>query len=311
MKNTADFLRTRDDYIILTHARPDGDTTGCAAALCAGLRALGKSACIARNPDFTARYEPYVSSYLAPEAYEYKTAVSVDIASRDLLPKLFKDMPVDLKIDHHPRGESFAERELVMPEKAACGEIIAGLLDELGVVLTEEVALSIYLAIATDTGCFRYRNTTADTMRLAARCLDTGMDKTPIIENFFSTKTRSRLSVEATMLSGMEYYDCGRLAIAVLTKDMIASSGAGEDDLENLSAIPKQVFGVMTGVLIREEEDGCKLSIRTAPPYKANDICAEFGGGGHAQAGGARVDMSVDQAREKLLRVWERLTGNA
>lgn len=311
MKNTADFLRTNDNFLILTHARPDGDTTGCAGALCAGLRAIGKNAFVARNPDFTAKYAPYISPYLAPEGYVHETAVAVDIANRTLLPKPFRDLPVDLRVDHHPCGEAFAGRELVMPEKAACGEVVAMLLDELGVPLTKDIALRIYLAISTDTGCFRYRNTTADTMRLAARCLDAGMDKTPVIETFFSIKTRSRLGIEAQMLSSIEYYDEGRLAVAVLTKEMIASSGADEDDLENLSAIPKQVFGVMAGVLIREDNDGCRLSVRTSPPYRANNICAAFGGGGHDQAGGAHTGLSAGDAKAELLRVWGRQPENA
>lgn len=308
MNKTAAFLKTHDDYLILTHARPDGDTVGCAGALCVALRRLGKRAELARNPDLTARYLPYVSGYLAPEDYRHRTVVSVDIASKSLIPKDFRDLHIDLRIDHHPGNESFSDRELVMPEKAACGEIVAGVLDELGVPIDAEIALLLYMAIATDTGCFRYRNTTADTMRLAARCLDAGIDKTPIIETFFLIKTRSRLRIEAEMLTTLEYYDHGRLAIAILTRDMIERSGAAEDDLENLASIPKQVFGVMAGVLIREEENGCKLSVRTTPPYRANRICAVFGGGGHDQAGGAHLNLGPEEARRELIGVWEAMT---
>lgn len=309
MKNTADYLKAHDHYLILTHARPDGDTTGCAAALCGGLRALGKTAYIANNPDFTARYLPYVAPYRVPEGYVHGTAVSVDAASRGLLPKEYRDMRIELKIDHHPLGDSFAERELVLPSKAACGEVVAGVLDELGVPFTQEIALPIYLAVSTDTGCFRYRSTTADTLRLAARCLETGMDSAAVIETFFSIKTRSRLAIEAEMLSTLEYHDGGKLAIAQLTKDMIARCGADEDDLENLASIPKQVLGVAAGVLIREEDEGSKLSVRTSPPYMANEICAAFGGGGHAQAGGASTSLPPEQARFRLIALWSELYG--
>ena len=161
----AAWLLSHDNYCILTHGRPDGDTLGSASALCLGLRQLGKTAYILDNPGTT----PYLGRCIlgltktAPEIGD--TLVSVDVASPQMLPIIHRDYAdrVRLRIDHHASATPFTELELVEPETAACGEIIYELLMEMGVELTKEMAWRLYIALSTDTGCFRYANTTAHT----------------------------------------------------------------------------------------------------------------------------------------------------
>ena len=169
---TAAFLREHDNYCILTHRRPDGDTIGSSAALCLGLRAMGKTAWLLRNPQFTPRFAAVLEGLVCEDVPDEATIVSVDVAAPDLLPIGREGLAAQMQlvIDHHARSSVSAAHRLVEAERAACGEIIIGLLELLGVSLDARMAESIYIAISTDTGCFQYSNTTADTLRIAAAC---------------------------------------------------------------------------------------------------------------------------------------------
>ena len=145
VKETAAFLRQHDNYLILTHKRPDGDTIGCAAALCEGLRALGRTAWICPHTEETHLFTPYLEGRLAPEGYVPETVVSVDIAARSLFtwagePWLARG--VDLAIDHHPSQAFFAAQTCLDAGRAACGELIYDILRELGPI-TPAMAVAV------------------------------------------------------------------------------------------------------------------------------------------------------------------------
>ena len=217
VKEVAAFLRAHDSYLILTHRRPDGDTLGCAAALCAMLRQMGKTAALLPNAEVTSLYADYVAPYWAAEDYRYETVVSVDLAALGLFPdnaERFKNR-VDLAIDHHPSYEGFGKESCVHPECAACGEILYELAVELG-QLTPAVALPLYVAVSTDTGCFVYSNVTANTHRVAAALMETGIDYRAANKRHFRTKTKKRLALEAELLRTMEFYDEGRVVVVTL-----------------------------------------------------------------------------------------------
>ena len=209
---TAAFLREHDNYCILTHRRPDGDTIGSSAALCLGLRAMGKTAWLLRNPQFTPRFAAVLEGLVCEDVPDEATIVSVDVAAPDLLPIGREGLAeqVQLVIDHHARSSVSAEHRLVEAERAACGEIIFGLLELLGVSLDARMAEAIYIAISTDTGCFQYSNTTADTLRIAAACKDAGADTYAVNQIFFGTKSFARLKLEARLTGSAEFYAEGR-----------------------------------------------------------------------------------------------------
>ena len=168
-------LAAMDQVLILTHVRPDGDTIGSAAALCCGLRALGKTAYLLPNPELTATYAPYAAPYLAEADFAPAYVVSVDIAALSLLPenaRPYQDR-IALAIDHHPSQEFFARETCLEADSAACGEIVYDILRQL-TPLTPEMALPLYVAISTDTGCFVYSNTTPRSHRIAAQLMDCG-----------------------------------------------------------------------------------------------------------------------------------------
>lgn len=300
----AAWLRAHDRYLILTHKRPDGDTIGCAAALCRGLRGLGKTAHICPGTGETHLFTPYLEGLLAPEGYEPDTVVSVDIAARGLFTKSgepWLERGVDLAIDHHPSQEFFAKETCLDAGRAACGEILYEILNELGQVNTE-TAVPLYVAVSTDTGCFQYGNTTADTHRVAAALMATGMDVFPLNKRHFRTKTWARLQVERLIVERMHRYEDGKIAVAPVSLSLMDEAGATEEDMEDIAAFLGQIEGVETSVTIRELEDGaCKLSVRTSGGLNATKVCALLGGGGHAAAAGCTVGGTLEQAESAIL----------
>ena len=298
------WLRKHDRYLILTHKRPDGDTIGCAAALCRGLRAMGKTAHICPGTGETHLFTPYLEGLLAPEGYEPERVISVDIAARSLFTKAgqpWLERGVDLAIDHHPSQEFFAKETCLDAGRAACGEIIYDILAELGQV-TAETAVPLYVAVSTDTGCFQYGNTTADTHRVAAALMATGLDVFPLNKRHFRTKTWARLQVERLIVERMHRYENGTIAVASVSLSLMEEAGATEEDMEDIAAFLGQIEGVVTSVTIRElAEGGCKLSVRTSGGLNATRVCGLLGGGGHAAAAGCTVSGTLVQAEEQIM----------
>ena len=304
VQQAAEFLRAHDNYLILTHKRPDGDTIGCAAALCRGLRALGKTAHVCPGAGETHLFTPYLEGLLAPEGYGPDTVVSVDIAARGLFTdagRPWLERGSDLAVDHHPSQEFFAARTCLDAGRAACGELILDILKELGPV-TADMAVPLYVAIATDTGCFQYGNTTAASHRAAAELIDTGLDLFPLNKRHFRTKSWARLQVERLITERMHRYENGKIAVAPVSLSLLDEAGATEEDMEDIAAFLGQIEGVETSVTIREQAGGsCKLSVRTSGGLNATKVCALLGGGGHAAAAGCTVDMDLAGAEAAIL----------
>ena len=303
VSETAEALRTFDNVLILTHVRPDGDTVGCAAALCAGLRALGKTAYLLPNPELTDTTAPYFRPYEAPADFLPDKVVSTDIATLGLLPENAKRYAgrIDLAIDHHPSFEHFGAANIVRPEAAACGELMYSILAHLGPI-TAEMALPLYVAVSTDTGCFAYGNTTANTHAVAAALMSTGIDYHTVNKVFFRTKSRKRMQLEGAMLSTAEFYDRDRVAVLSVPISLMEKVGATESDAEDLSALGGQIEGVDCAITMRElRPDVWKMSVRTGARINATQMCGLLGGGGHAAAAGCTVEAPWAEAKRQIL----------
>ena len=303
IEQTGEFLKNRDGYLILTHVRPDGDTVGCAAALCRGLRDLGKTAHVLPNLETTSLFSPYLEGLLAPEDFRPETVVSVDMAARGLFPDNAQQYleRVDLAIDHHPSQEFFAQNTCLDASRAACGELMYDILRQI-TPITRDIALPLSGAVSTDCGCFVYGNTSAGTHRVAAALMDTGIPTAELNKRHFRTKSFKRLSLESMLTESLEFHDGGEIAIAAISLQMMNTLQADERDAEDIAAFVGQTEGVETSVTIRELAEGeCKLSVRTSGGLNATRVCALLGGGGHAAAAGCTVKGSVADAREAIL----------
>ena len=309
LSETVAWFRENDDFLILTHRRPDGDTLGSAGALAQGLREFGKTAYVYFNPEATPRYACFVEDYIAPDDYVTKNTIAVDIASADLLPKnaaKYKDS-VSLCIDHHKSNMMYAELLCLNADRASCGEIIFEILMMISGSISSSSAERLYVALSTDTGCFSFGNTTANTLYVASLLVEAGAPNKELNKRLFRTKAHERVSLEGMLTCGLEYFFDGKVAIAAITLEMLEASGADEDDMDDIAAIPGSIEGVYVGITIRELDSAndCKVSVRTRAPYDAQKICAHFGGGGHKQAAGFVAEKTVGEIKAELMEVLE------
>ena len=276
---------------------------GCAAALCRGLRDLGKTAHVLPNPETTSLFSPYLEGLLAPEDFRPETVVSVDMAARGLFPDNAQKYleRVDLAVDHHPSQEFFAQNTCLDADRAACGELMYDILQGI-TPITRDIALPLYVAVSTDCGCFVYGNTSAGTHRVAAALMDTGIPTAELNKRHFRTKTKKRLALEAELLRTMEFYDEGRVVVVTLPLSLAERLSLTEADMDDVSALGGVVEGTDCSITMKETKDGAwKISVRTGTRVNATRACAALGGGGHRAASGCVYHGSLADAKAAIL----------
>ena len=307
---TARFLSQGDHFAFVTHRRPDGDTLGCAVLLCLGLRQLGKTAYVLCNPEVTEKYLPLLTGLTKKAPEQQDTLVAVDVASAGMLGEQFEGIKdkILLRIDHHGSATSFTDFELVDPDAAACGEVIYDVLREMGAKLDVAMATALYTAVSTDTGCFRYANTTANSLRVAADCVDAGADTFTMNQMYFETNSIGRLRLQGWLTENALFLQEGKVVICALPRSKELELGLTEDDLENISGFPRSIAGVKIAATLRQEPDGkIKMSVRAVPGCDAAEICQKFGGGGHKGAAGASMELSMEEAVAAVAAAMPRL----
>ena len=302
----AGFLLVNDNFCILTHRRPDGDTVGSAAALCLGLRKLGKQAWVLKNEEISDRFGWLVEGLTKETVEEHDIVVSVDVASPGMLPKSFAPLAETcrLRIDHHGSATSFTPEELVDADSASCAELVCDVLAILGVEMDKKIAEAVYVGMSTDTGCFRFANTTAHSFTVAAVCAKAGADIYGLNQQLFETNSLPKLRMHAWMIENMKLLDDGKLAIVAIPRAVEELLRVTDDDMDNISSYPRTVAGVRMAATLRQTKDGeTKISVRAIPGYDAAAVCAYFGGGGHKGAAGASTHMGLEEAAEKLKEI--------
>lgn len=304
LNEAAEFLKEHDNILILSHAFPDGDTLGSSTALCRGLQQAGKHARIRCSDKIGPKYR-YLFDGVVPEEFEPEIVVAVDIADVSLFGEPLRTEygdRVDLCVDHHPSNSCYAKRCVIDAKAAATCEIIFHLLRLMEISIDKQIAVSLYTGITTDTGCFKYTNVTPATYRIAADLVETGMDAPTINRKMFDTKSRAHMELERRVADTMEFFNGDRVAVVVITQQMIRETGAREDDIDGISSIPRSVEGVLIGITIREKAaGGYKISLRAQRPVNASEICAKFGGGGHAGAAGCTFNTTLEEAKAQIL----------
>lgn len=298
---TAAFLNDHDNYVILTHIRPDGDTLGSASALCLGLRSLGKIAHVLVNTGVGGRFRWMLEGLTVEEAGKDDTVISTDVASPGMLPDNAQGYlgRVRLRIDHHGSATSFSDLELVDPDSASCAEVVYDVLELMEAPRQAEVLDRIYVGLSTDTGCFRFANTTAHTFRVAAACAEGGARVYQLNQELFETNTLGKLRMQGWIVEHMRLLHCGTMAICAIPRSVELELGVTSDDMDNISNFPRTVAGVNVAATIRETEDGlAKISVRAVPGYDATVIAEKFGGGGHKGAAGASLRLPMAQVEQ-------------
>ena len=300
---TGEFLRSHDNFCILTHRRPDGDTLGSAAALCLGLRKLGKNAWVLNPTEPLDNLDWLLADITKDFAEAGDTILAVDVAAPNMLPRDFAELADKclLRIDHHGSCTPFAPEELVDAESASCAEIIYDLLTILGIELDADIADALYVGVSTDTGCFRYANTNAHAFLTASACAGAGADVAGLNLELFETNSLAKLRLHAWIAEHVKIFGDGELAIVAIPKAVEESIGVTDAELGNLSSYARSIEGVCLAATLRQGKYGeTKVSIRAVPGWDAAAVCARLGGGGHPGAGGATTRLSLEETAKLL-----------
>lgn len=305
VKECAALLKEYDNYLILAHRNPDGDTLGSAFALKRTLDLMGKRSFVRCVDPIHHRYS-YLWEGVDNSEISFDKIIAVDVADTKLLGDGFEELYGDrvwLCIDHHMSNREYAEN-LLLEDRAAAAVIVYEVIRNLSVDITPQIASCIYTGLATDTGCFMFSNTTPTVHRTAAEVMEKGADYVNINRLMFETKTLSYLKLEQMAVSSIESHFDGKCAIMTITRKMFEESGSSASDCDGIAALPRKIEGVKIGITIRERHNGSyKVSMRTVEPYNAAKLCGVFGGGGHSAAAGCEFDCSLSEVKEKLLEI--------
>lgn len=299
------FLEDCDNVTILTHKAPDGDTLGAGFALCRFLRSKGKKANVLNSEELPERYS-FLYEWYQPQEFEEKTVIAVDIADTKLLGSGLAEYAafgkIDLCIDHHVSNKYYAKVTYVNASASASCQMIYEIFSYMGATIDKEIATCLYTGIATDTGCFKFENTTAAAHIAAAELMKYHVDFAGINRKMFDVKSRARIQVEQAVTNEMEYLFDGKCAIMTVTADIMEKSGIEPAEFEGLASIPLQVEGVEMGITIKQRHENVyKLSVRTAEKIDASAFCQKFGGGGHIRAAGCELNGTLEEVK-KLIR---------
>ena len=305
VQQMAQRLRSSDNILILCHKNPDGDTIGTGSALYYALKELDKNAAVLCSDAIPSRYA-FTNARQFRGEFEPETVVAVDVASVQLFGEN-NDLPrysrhVDLCIDHHAGNSGFADFTLVDSTAAAAAELLYQVIVAMDVPVTPHIADCLYTGVATDTGCFRFSSTTANTHLTAAKLIEAGCHVEELNTLLFDTKPRARMEAERIARNHLEYHLDGRCALIYLTRDEIQQSGVDPADLEELTSLPVSIEGVRVGITLRQQPGGSyRISVRTAKGVDACAIARRLGGGGHNRAAGCELLGNLENAKNAIL----------
>ena len=299
----------RERFLLISHLRPDGDAYGSSLGLALSLREAGKDAVVVNadglGPFF--RFLPGSGILQPPPAQPPepdRLIIAVDCADRPRLGRVFESWQraPDVNIDHHISNPGYAKLNLVDPESPATAQLLTEIILALKLPLTPDVAANLYVGLMTDTGCFRYRQTTARSFELAAKLVTAGADPARLAENCYQGFRAERLLLLRGVLNSLNFAQNERVAWFHLSPEMYARTGATPDETEGLIEYLQAVRTVEVAFLIEAMADGyTRASLRSRGVVDVQKICAAFGGGGHRLAAGLRSRLEPVVLEKKLL----------
>ncbi len=307
-------LLTREkSFYLLSHVLPDGDSVGSLLALGEALQQLGK-----RVKMFIPGKVPYKYEFLegsreisADLLFDgCSTVVALDCSDLGRTGELrhqIENVPVLINIDHHISNQLFGTVNLVDASASATGEIVFELLSAMEVNLTPSIATALYVALATDTGSFKFDNTTSQTHRIAAALIEQGVHPGAISPRIFDLHPLPYFLLLKEVLSTLELYCGQRIAVLTASRDMLDRCRAREEDMDGIVNYSRNIEGVELGLLFYTgKNQEVKVGFRSAK-IDVSRLAEKFNGGGHAKAAGCRVEGSYPEVKARVLAEAEAL----
>jgi phosphoesterase RecJ-like protein len=308
------FISGSREFLITAHIDPDGDAVGSSLALAHALRHLGKDADVVLDSPIpaTLAFLPGAETIRRPEqiSRRYANAFVLDSSSLDRVGSVSgRSLEPDARIaviDHHWGNDGFGDLRLVNPESSATAELVYDLIELLGVPIGPEIAECLYTGILSDTGGFRYANTSARTLRVAARLVERGARSSVVAEALYATKTAPSLRILGLALASLETKSGGRIGAMTISREMFEKAGALPEDADGIVQYAKALAGARVGILVQETAPNeIRASLRSDGSVDVNQVASLFGGGGHRNAAGLRVHGALDQVSRDIVRALE------
>jgi phosphoesterase RecJ-like protein len=247
----------------------------------------------------------YIGGNGAGEEMDFDTFVVLDCSVPDRLGNFKKYLDRQLmivNIDHHRNSSDFAHYNYLDPAAAATGEILTDLIGVMGAGIDRQVATCLYTAIVTDTGSFQYENTSPETLRKAARLIETGINASRINTLLYEEKPLQSIKVLGATLDKMKMSACGKVAWSVVERSMLDSFSAGVEHTDGLINFLRTIKGVEVAILIREMDNGkYKVGFRSKGEVDVHRLASRFGGGGHMRASGCVMAGKLEQITETVV----------
>jgi bifunctional oligoribonuclease and PAP phosphatase NrnA len=315
-REVADALRARQTFILTSHARPDGDAVGSQLALAFALDRLGKTVRLLDRDPVPEPYRsfPGIDRIQLVDRIDGRADAAVLLECSDLdrpeVPGL--DGLFVVNIDHHAGNGLYGAVNWFDPTAAACGEMVADIIDALGVAWTPEIASHLYLAISTDTGSFRYGPISARTFEICRRIALAGVEPARLSRQIFDSFTIGRVKLTGALLGGMELHHADRLAILSFDDALLARCGASMDDTEGLVNLPLGAREVVAVALFkRQPSGGFRVSLRSKGDVDVRTVAMQWGGGGHRNAAGCGMTGELDAAKREMVQALTRAIDGA
>lgn len=305
LSQVVELIENKQNFAITTHVRPDGDGVGSSLGLCWLLRSLGKTAEVISRDSIPIAYkrlpgadEIRIVSGIDKE-YDAVFVIECSDSARPGIKNLEDQFTVN--IDHHATCGHFGTINWIDATASAVGEMIYNLCKAIGGRVTKEIAECVYMALVTDTGSFHFSNTTERTLKVASELIKAGANPGYISEMVYNSYPWSRVELMSRVLSTVKRSNNGRVAWLRQTLEMSEDAESVDGDNNGFVNIPLAAREVEAVLYMREVQPGAyRCSLRSKGDINVARVAEKFGGGGHRNASGCRVEGDWD-AREKEL----------
>jgi phosphoesterase RecJ-like protein len=306
------FLLQNDDFLVVSHMQPDGDAAGSTFAVAWLLKSLGKSYTLINEGHMPEKYmfmagdHSIINYSESPPSRTYNCVIAVDCADFARIGAVhacFGPGAQLLNIDHHATNDRFGAINIVRADAAATVEVLFDLAVMMEVNRSESFHICVYSGLLTDTGGFRYANTSPKVMEIASQLLAAGIKGHELAEKLLEKMTYPQVTLLKRCLASLCFAHHNRIGWICVTKDDIDSCSASSEDMDGLVNYARNVEGVQVGLLFKERENGqVKVSLRSSGQADVSRIAQTFGGGGHVRAAGCTVYGSLDEVIERVVK---------
>jgi phosphoesterase RecJ-like protein len=302
----ADAIRTRQSFLITSHARPDGDAIGSSMALALALDAMGKQTTVLLRDPVPVQYRgfPAIDRIRITDRADVQADAAVVLECGELTRPGLANLEAYtlINIDHHLGNTMYGAVNWFDERAAACAEMVAEVIDTLGVAWTREIAAHLFLAITTDTGGLRYGPISARTYDLCRRIVDAGVDTPLLSRQIFESYSIGRVRLTGALLGAMTLHHDNRLAVLAFDDDLLARMGATADDTEGLVNMPLGAREVVAAILLKQQKDDTwRVSLRSKGDVDVRAVATQWQGGGHRNAAGCTVAGDQDAVTRMLV----------